>query len=167
MTENSRHLQRFQDFLTKKSLRLTSPRRAILEAVHGHETHYTAEELLSLARSIDDSVSRATVYRTLPILQECDIVREIDVGKDFKYYATNRSEDNFQAQVVCVDCDNIFEIDAPFMDWYAKTAAERLGLEVDSQRIQVNAHCTRLRTGQTCEHKTSQTSEKSLLHSAI
>ncbi|MBT6957302.1 MAG: transcriptional repressor, partial [Opitutae bacterium] len=54
---------------------MTSPRRAILEAVHGHESHYTAEELLSLARSIDDSVSRATVYRTLPILQECDIVR--------------------------------------------------------------------------------------------
>ena len=35
-----------------------------------------------------------------PILQECDIVREIDIGKDFKYYATNRRDDNFQAQVL-------------------------------------------------------------------
>lgn len=155
MADTSKHLQRFQQFLTGNNLRLTSQRRAILEAVHKRKSHYTAEELLTHARSIDDSVSRATIYRTLPILQECDIVREINIGKDFKYYATNRREDNFQAQVVCEDCDKIFEIDAPFMDWYAKTAAARLGLEVDSQRLQVNAHCTRIHSGETCEHMTA------------
>jgi len=95
------------------------------------------------------------VYRTLPILQECDIVREIDIGKDFKYYATNRRDDNFQAQVFCEDCDKIFEIDAPFMDWYSKTAADRLGLKVTSQRLQVNAQCTRLLTGEACENKSA------------
>jgi Fur family ferric uptake transcriptional regulator len=155
MADSSRQLNRFQEYLADKKLRLTSQRRAILEAVHGLDSHYTAEELLAHARGIDDSVSRATVYRTLPILQKCDIVREIDIGKDFKYYATNRRDDNFQAQVVCEDCDKIFEIDAPFMDWYSKTAADRLGLEVHSQRLQVNARCTRVRAGETCEHKSA------------
>ena len=31
----------------------------------------------------------------------------------------------------------------------------RLGLEVDSQRLQVNAHCTRIRAGETCDHMTA------------
>tara|TARA_Y100000588_G_C13909902_1_gene776665 strand:- start:149 stop:739 length:591 start_codon:yes stop_codon:yes gene_type:complete len=153
MVESSRQLKLFQKFLIKKNLRLTSQRRAILEAVYNQDDHYTAEELLNHARGIDDSVSRATIYRTLPILLECDIVREIDIGKDFKFYASNKREDNFQAQVVCLDCDKIFEIDAPFMDWYAKTAADRLSLYVESQRIQVNARCKRLQEGELCEHK--------------
>ena len=153
--ETTRQFKRFQEYLTQKKLRLTSQRRAILEAVHSRDSHYTAEELLTYAKSIDDSVSRATVYRTLPILQECDIVREIDIGKDFKYYATNRRDDNFQAQVFCEDCDKIFEIDAPFMDWYSKTAADRLGLEVTSQRLQVNAQCAKRLTGGACDHKSA------------
>ena len=41
------------------------------------------------------------------------------------------------------------------MDWYSKTAADRLGLKVTSQRLQVNAQCTRLLTGEACENKSA------------
>jgi Fur family ferric uptake transcriptional regulator len=153
MKDTTQHLKTFQEFLTKKSLRLTNQRKAILEAVYKQDQHYTAEELLTHARDIDDSVSRATIYRTLPILIDCDILREIDIGKDYKYYATNNQEANFQAQIICKDCDRIFEIDAPFMDWYSKTAADRLGLEVMTQRLQINATCTKLKNGQPCQNK--------------
>ena len=152
MTDTAEHLKTFQEFLAKKSLRLTNQRRAILEAVYQQEEHYTAEELLTHAKDIDDSVSRATIYRTLPILIDCDIVRVIDIGKDYKYYATNNQEANFQAQIFCKDCDKIFEIDAPFMDWYSTTAADRLGLEVQNQRLQINAICKKVKNGETCEN---------------
>lgn len=152
MPDIQQHLDTFQAFLSKKNLRLTNQRKAILEAVHKHDDHYTAEELLTLARQIDDSVSRATIYRTLPILIECDILREIDIGKDYKYYTTNKQDENFQAQIICRDCDKIFEIDAPFMDWYSKTAADRLGLEVQTQRLQINAICTKVKNGDLCQN---------------
>ena len=105
MTDTTQHLKTFQEFLAKKSLRLTNQRRAILEAVYQQEEHYTAEELLTEAKLIDSSVSRATIYRTLPILIDCHFVRVIDIGKDYKYYATNNQEANFQAQIFCKDCD--------------------------------------------------------------
>ena len=150
MPEPDQQLKTFQEFLSDKNLRLTNQRRAILDAVLKRDDHYTAEELLTHARAIDDSVSRATVYRTLPILIDCDILREIDIGKDYKYYATNKKEANFQAQIICKDCDKIFEIDAPFMDWYSQTAADRLGLEVETQRLQISAICTKVKNGETC-----------------
>lgn len=152
MPDTKSQLTTFQKFLSEKNLRLTNQRRAILDAVLKTQNHYTAEELLLYAREIDDSVSRATVYRTLPILIDSDILREVDIGKDYKYYTTNKREANFQAQIHCKDCDKIFEIDAPFMDWYSQTAADRLGLVVKSQRLQISAICNKVQNGQVCEN---------------
>tara|TARA_R100000027_G_scaffold67429_1_gene66086 strand:- start:10286 stop:10804 length:519 start_codon:yes stop_codon:yes gene_type:complete len=129
----------FRDFLSSRGLRITNQRHAIFEAAYDYQQHFTAEELLDRARAIDSTVSRATIYRTLPILVESGLIREVDVGKDFKYYMAHHSADNFKAQVICMDDDRIYEIDAPFMEWYGKAVAAKLGLEVVSQRLQVQA----------------------------
>ena len=70
----------FKDFLTSKGLRVTNQRLAIFDAAYEHPDHFTAEDLLARSRKIDDSVSRATVYRALPILTESGLIREVDVG---------------------------------------------------------------------------------------
>jgi Fur family ferric uptake transcriptional regulator len=139
--QNSDFSDTFKDFLASKGLRVTNQRLAIFDAAYGHSDHFTAEDLLEKAREIDNSVSRATVYRALPILTESGLIREVDVGRDYKFYMPNKNATTFQAQVICMDCDKIFEIDAPFMEWYGKTVAEKLGLTVESQRLQVSARC--------------------------
>lgn len=143
--------EEFIDFLASKGLRLTNQRLAIFDAIHDNTEHFTAEDLLARSRRVDDSVSRATVYRALPILIESGLIREVDVGRDFKFYMVNRDSNTFQAQVICSDCDKIFEIDAPFMEWYGKTVADKLSLNVESQRLQVTANCHKLKIGGVCE----------------
>ena len=137
----------FKEFLNSKGLRVTNQRMAIFDAAFGMEDHFTAEDLLEKARAVDSSVSRATVYRALPILTESNLIREVDVGRDYKFYMANRDTRTFQAQVICVDCDKIFEIDAPFMEWYGQTVASKLGLEVVDQRLQVSARCQGKKAG--------------------
>ena len=110
----------FKCYLTESGHRITQQRRHIFDAAINCHDHCTAEQLLGRARQTDPSVSRATVYRTLPILVKSHVMREIDVGKDYKYYTAKQEKANFQAQIVCVNCDKIFEIDAPFMEWYGK-----------------------------------------------
>tara|TARA_B110000305_G_C19003217_1_gene431405 strand:- start:50 stop:535 length:486 start_codon:yes stop_codon:yes gene_type:complete len=141
----------FKEFLTSKGLRVTNQRLAIFDAAYGDPDHFTAEDLLDRAREIDATVSRATVYRALPILTESSLIREVDVGRDYKFYMANKNATTFQAQVICLDCDKIFEIDAPFMEWYGKTVADKLSLEVETQRLQVSAHCTELKAAGICE----------------
>ena len=145
----------FKEFLNSKGLRVTNQRMAIFDAAYGMEDHFTAEDLLEKARAIDSSVSRATVYRALPILTESNLIREVDVGRDYKFYMANRDARAFQAQVICVDCEKIFEIDAPFMEWYGQTVASKLGLEVVDQRLQVSARCLGKKSGE-CANLTAQ-----------
>ena len=72
---------------------------------------------------------------------ESGVIRKIDVGQDNKFYALNGTSETFKAQVICSDCDKIFDIDAPFMEWYGKNVSEKLGLDVKDQRLQVHAEC--------------------------
>jgi Fur family ferric uptake transcriptional regulator len=146
--ENPR--ETFTSFLASKGLRVTAQRLAIFDASFNQPDHFTAEELLDRARALDDSVSRATVYRTLPILTESGLLREVDVGRDFKYYMANARARTFQAQLICLDCEKIFEVDAPFMEWYGKTVCDKRDMEPDSQRLQVTARCRVLRRAGRC-----------------
>lgn len=145
---------RFRKFLTQNGLRVTNQRLAIFDAALAQKEHFTAEKLLDFAREIDDSVSRATVYRTLPIMVESALLREVDIGAGEKYYHPNSEGGTSQvAQVVCLDCDKIFEISAPFMSWYGNTVSTKLGLTPVSQRLQVSARCDTLRLTGTCPRR--------------
>src|SRR6516165_644721 len=103
--------QRFLDFLARKNLRLTGPRRAIIESVFSTEQHFTADQLLEWSRRRDKSVSRATVYRTLPLLTESGLVREMDFGKDYKFYDPNYAEHPNHNHIICNDCEKIVEFE--------------------------------------------------------
>jgi Fur family ferric uptake transcriptional regulator len=145
---------KFRTHLSAHGLRVTNQRIAIFDAAFGQKEHFTAEELLAHARAIDDSVSRATVYRTLPHLTGSGVLREVDIGRNLKYYLPNLDSSSAQvAQVICVDCDKIFEISAPFMSWYGNTVSSKLSLTPVSQRLQVSAHCDSLKATGVCKHR--------------
>ena len=129
---------------------MTDQRKGVFEALFKQSGHFTAEQLLRDAQNLDDTVSRATVYRCLPLLVESGIIRKIDVGQENKFYALNGTSETFKAQVICSDCDRIHDVDAPFMEWYGKTVSEKLGLEVKDQRLQVHAECPEFRKNGNC-----------------
>ena len=144
--------KKFQNFLAEQGLRVTNQRLAIFDAALAQKEHFTAEQLLVHAKAIDDSVSRATVYRTLPLMTESQALREVDIGSGEKFYL-RITDGNQVAQVVCVDCDKIFEISAPFMDWYGSTVSLKLGLKPVSQRLQVSAQCIAYRSNSRCPNR--------------
>jgi Fur family transcriptional regulator, ferric uptake regulator len=146
--------ENFRSHLAQKGLRVTNQRLAIFDAAFYSEDHFTAEDLLERSRKIDHTVSRATVYRTLPIVKESGLVREVDIGKDYKFYYTLRAEEPTQAQVICTDCEKIFETDAPFLEWYGQSVAKKLGLTVTTQRLQVSANCERFKENGICKNQT-------------
>ncbi|MBI2814341.1 MAG: transcriptional repressor [Opitutae bacterium] len=144
---------KFQAYLGRQGLRVTDQRLAIFKAAFAQKEHFTADVLLDSARKIDDSVSRATVYRTLPLMTKCQVLREVDIGSGEKFYRAATDGNTQVAQVVCEDCDKIFEISAPFMEWYGSTVSLKLGLKPVSQRLQVSAQCIAWRSAGRCPNR--------------
>src|SRR6184192_4066341 len=128
--------QRFMEFLGHKNLRLTSQRQAIIDSVFGTEEHFTAEQLLEWSRERDKSVSRATVYRTLPLLTESGLVREMDFGKDYKFYDPNYAKHPNHNHIICQDCEKIVEFESDKIAKLEDEISHRLGFQIKAQRLQ-------------------------------
>jgi Fur family ferric uptake transcriptional regulator len=145
--------RRFMDFLAHKQLRVTAQRRAIIDTVFGTQQHFTADQLLAWSRERDKSVSRATVYRTLPLLTESGLVREMDFGKDHKIYDPNYAEHPRHNHIICEDCQKIVEFDSAKLERLETDISRRLGFSVTAHRLQISASCEELKKHGTCKKK--------------
>jgi Fur family transcriptional regulator, ferric uptake regulator len=145
--------ERFLGFLAQKKLRLTRPRRAIIEAVFSTDKHFTAEELLAWAQQRDRSVSRATVYRTLPLLTESGLVREMDFGGDHKFYDPNYAERPHHNHIICLDCGKIVEFESRQIEQLENEISRRLGFSAKTHRLQITATCDEFRRLGVCSKR--------------
>ena len=145
--------EKFLHFLEQKSLRITQQRRAIVDSVFGTDQHFTAEQLLEWAREKDSSVSRATVYRTLPLLTESGLVHEMDFGKDYKIYDPNYAEHPNHNHIICKDCDKIVEFESDRLEALENEITSKLGFEVESQQLTINASCEEMKRAGACKNK--------------
>lgn len=144
---------KFLKFLEGKKLRLTAPRMAIIDTVFSTEEHFTAEQLLAWSRDRDASVSRATVYRTLPLLTESGLVREMDFGKSYKFYDPNYAEHPNHNHIICNDCERIVEFESEKIEKIENEITHKLGFSVQTQRLQITASCDELKKLGHCKRR--------------
>jgi Fur family ferric uptake transcriptional regulator len=77
---------RFEQFLEEKGLRMTPQRSLIADVFLRTERHMSSEDLYALVKRKDRSIGQATVYRTLKLLSESGIAREVDFGEGVTRY---------------------------------------------------------------------------------
>ena len=148
--------KRFLEFLHARHLRITTQRQAIVDTVFNTEEHFTAEQLLAWSRQKDKSVSRATVYRTLPLLTESGLVREMDFGEDHKFYDPNYADHPKHNHIICQDCNRIVEFDSEKIEKLENEISRRLGFSVKAHRLQITASCEELKRLGACKKKSDK-----------
>lgn len=145
--------QKIISYMEGNGLRLTSQRKAIITAAFSTTDHYTAEQLLERSRAIDKSVSRATVYRTLPVLVKTGLLRELDLGRDYKYYDPNYANHPNHNHIICLDCSKIVEFEDYCLDVRENVIAKGLGFKPDVVKLRIEARCESLQKSGSCANK--------------
>jgi Fur family ferric uptake transcriptional regulator len=132
----------FSEFLKRRGQRQTNERFAILDAVYATSDHFDADTLYSRLRAGEVRVSRATVYNTLDLLLECDLVVKHQFGASVAKY--ERAYAYWQHDhLICLDCHEIFEFCDPRLQSIQETVADIYGFEVARHALQVYGHCRR------------------------
>jgi len=157
--------EQLETFLVARGLRRTKQRDVIIEAAFGTKEHFNADELHEMTRRIDRSISRATVYRTLSLLVECNLLREVDLGRDQTYYDPNFLDKPEHNHLICQDCDRVVEFEDEHIALLEDCITRRLGFTPSGKSIRIIANCDELaRTGQ-CSYR-DQGTHKALAGSA-
>lgn len=142
--------ERLDAFIARKGLRRTGQRDIIVQSVFSRDEHFTAEELYDRVRRTTNGISRATVYRTLALLVEANLLREIDLGENQKTYDPNFLEKPSHNHLVCIDCGRVVEFEDAHVEVLNDCVTRRLGFRPVRQTIKIEASCESLRTQGRC-----------------
>ena len=122
---------RLDGILRDAGLRVTQQRRAIIAVLQDADDHPNAEETLERARALDPSVSTATVYRTLSVLEEAGLVGRLALDNAPARFEMKSRRDH--DHLIDVNSGEVIELDAPEIAALYEALARRLGYEVVSQ----------------------------------
>ncbi len=140
--------QIFTAYLERKELRKTSERYAILEEIYSYDGHFDVELLYDKMKGKNYQVSRATVYNTLDLLVECDLVSKHQFGKNLAQFEKSygyRQHDH----LICTDCNKVVEFCDPRIQNIQNTVEELLHFNVVHHSLILYASCKKIN----CENK--------------
>ncbi len=135
--------------------RLTNQRRSIIEKAVSLGRPYTAEELYDEARRLNAKISRATVYRTLPLLLETGMLRKIHLDQEPARYEPNLSSQGYHSFIWCLDCDQMIEFDDYCLDLREAALIKNLGFLARDVRLRVDANCEKFQSTGQCVRRAS------------
>ena len=133
-------LQTFQEHLGRRGLKLTRQREEILRCFMAAERHLGIKELYRALKKQDPSIGRATIFRTLKLLQECGLVAEVGSSNGrskFELKADRPHHDH----MICVECGRIIEFQSPTMERFQDEAIRRHGFAALWHRHEIFGRC--------------------------
>lgn len=142
--------ERLDDFIRKKGLRQTAQRDEIVDVIFATDEHFTPDELFDRLRAAGTKSSRATVYRTLALLTEANLIHEIDLGDGQTNYDPNFIDRPTHNHLVCVDCGKVVEFEDNHLDLLNDCVTRRLGYQPVRQSLRIEATCEKLRKQGSC-----------------
>ena len=83
---------RVAQLCVEKGLKMTEPRRIIARVLSDADDHPDVESLHERVRRLDPTISIATVYRTMKLFEESDIVTKRDFGDGRARYEESKAE---------------------------------------------------------------------------
>ena len=118
--------------LRDAGIRVTSQRRTVIAALVQSHDHTTAEDVYARAKSVDSSVSFATVYRALATLVDAAIVQRITVDDGPARF--EMAPETEHDHLIDVDNGEVLELTSEELATLRSRLAADLGYEILSQR---------------------------------
>lgn len=127
------------DVLRASGHRVTGPREAVWQALVRSDGHLTAEELADRVSRIDPTVNLASVYRSLTLFEQLDLVRQSRLGDAAGRWELAHPDEHFH--MVCRGCGSVEHHTGTLVQSVREHLASGHGFEADQVELTVTGRC--------------------------
>lgn len=136
------HAAEVAEVLREHGYRLTRPRRIVWDVLRRAESHLTAEEIAERAQQASPGVNLASVYRSLALLSDLDLVRESRLGEgEAARWEVAHPDEHFH--LVCESCGEVTHHGGDLVEQVRDHLGRAHGFAVDSVELVVSGRCVR------------------------
>jgi len=134
-------LDDFKILLKQNSLKFTIQREVVLETFYNSDEHLTPESLHHLIQSehADLKTGIATIYRTLALLEESQMVTSLSFGAQGKKYELGAKEHH--DHLICTQCGTITEFVDEEIETRQRFITNELGFQMSDHSMQIYGVC--------------------------
>lgn len=128
---------RIEQLCKDKGLKMTGQRRVIAQVLSSAQDHPDAEELHKRAVSIDDRISLATVYRTVRLFEEANILERHDFRDGRARFETAEDGDGHHHHIINVRSGEVVEFEDEVLEALKRRIAADLGFKIVGERLEL------------------------------
>ncbi|MCJ7576616.1 MAG: transcriptional repressor [Dehalococcoidia bacterium] len=137
---NSEFEMSCHEILRENGHRLTPQRMLVIEALHNADRHISAEELYKQLHSRYPYANISTVYRTLDLLKELNLVTEADFGEGRVRYHV--AEKGHHHHLVCRSCSKVIDLEDVALSPLKDTLLQKYGFDADLKHLAISGKCS-------------------------
>lgn len=152
--EFSKEKEIFLEHIQKSGLRRTGQRDLIMEIFLRTEEHLTSEDLYWLVQKADPTVGHTTVYRTLKLLTEAGLAREVRFGDNKTYYEHHYNHEHHD-HMICTECGRVIEFFSPDIEALQDEMAAKFDFQPTHHSLRLWGICSECRTREQDLHTTA------------
>lgn len=130
-------ISRIEQLCKDKGLKMTGQRRVIAQVLSAAQDHPDAEELHKRAVSIDDHISLATVYRTVRLFEEAQILERHDFRDGRARFETAADGEGHHHHIINVRNGEVVEFDDEDLEALKRRIAADLGFKIVGERLEL------------------------------
>ena len=132
--------QKFEEYLKSKELKYTSERNIILKAIFLFHKHFDVEDLFERLRKQGNYVSRATIYRTIPLLLQSGLITETFRCQD-KISYENIFNKKHHDHLLCVKCGKTIEFFNEKIEKLQSEVCKKYNFKPLEHRLGIKGYC--------------------------
>jgi len=133
-------MQIFTDYLRDRGLKQTPHRELVLETFLEHEGHRSVEDIYRTVKQLDPRIGYTTVYRTMKLLADCGLAREIDLADGITRYEHLFNHEHHD-HMICMECGQSIEFYNSEIESVQDAASEQLGFKTLDHKLQIYGVC--------------------------